>query len=65
MTNENIIQTLDNVGVALMNIEVKGKHCFEMSEALKALNAIRREMEKRCKAESEQQNKEESEVDDS
>jgi hypothetical protein len=55
MTNKNIIQTLDNVGVALMDMEMKGKNCFKLAEILKALNAIRNEIESR---DSEEQDKE-------
>lgn len=57
MTNKDMVQTLDNVGVALMDMEIKGKQCFKLAEVLKALNAVRNELESK--------DKEESEVDDS
>lgn len=57
MTYKDMIQTLDNVGVALMDMEIKGKQCFKLAEVLKALNAVRNEIESK--------DKEESEVDDS
>jgi hypothetical protein len=56
MTYKDMVQTLDNVGVALMDMEIKGKQCFKLVEVLKALNAVRNELESKDK---------ESEVDDS
>lgn len=56
MTYKDMVQTLDNVGVTLMDMEIKGKQCFKLAEVLKALNAIRNELESKDK---------ESEVDDS
>lgn len=49
MTNKEIVETLDNVGVILFDLDIKGKQCFQMSNILKALNAVRNELESRDK----------------
>ena len=41
MNKDDIIQTLDNIGNALFEIEIKARYSIKMAEILKALNAVR------------------------
>lgn len=49
MTYKDMVQTLDSVGVVLMEMEIKGKQCFKLADVLKALNAIRNDLESKDK----------------
>lgn len=49
MTYKDMVQALDNVGVTLMEMEIKGKQCFKLAEVLKVLNAIRNDLESKDK----------------
>lgn len=56
MTNKEIVETLDNVGVILFDLDIKGKQCFQMSNILNALKAIRNEIGSRDKERGEDNN---------
>ncbi len=53
MTNEQLIKTIDNIGVAIMDIDIKVKDAVKMAEILKAITAVRNELTNRKEDEDE------------
>ena len=47
MTNKEIVKTLDDVGVMLFDIDIKGKQAMMMTGIFQRLNTVRNEIEKR------------------
>lgn len=46
MTNKEMIEALDSVGLVLFDFDIKGKQAFQMASVLKTLNSVRNEIEK-------------------
>lgn len=47
MTNEEMIKTLDDVGMILFDMDIKGRQAMKMAGVLQRLNSVRNELESR------------------
>lgn len=47
MTNKEMVKTLDDVGIILFDMDIKGKQAIMMAGILQRLNSVRNELESR------------------
>lgn len=47
MNNKELVETIDNIGQVIFDMEFKGKDTIKIAEILKALNAVRNELNSR------------------
>ena len=47
MNDKELVSVVDNIGQALFEMEFKGKDVIKIAEILKALNAVRNELNNR------------------
>lgn len=46
MTKQEMVNALDNAGLLLFDIDIKGKHALKVADALRLINGVRNEIEK-------------------
>lgn len=51
MTDKELVEILDSVGITLFELEFKGRQCIKVADILKALNVVRNELNNREKVE--------------